>query len=83
MDTPEYHHTSFRGRANTLERTEQIRPPRRKRRGQDLNENAPPRWYATVRGMQLGLRGASINDGLFDLFPFLPTPASCRPLSLI
>ena len=40
MDTPEYHHTSFRGRANTLERTEQIRPPRRKRRGQDSGRRA-------------------------------------------
>ena len=35
METPPEYHQSFRGRANTLERTEQIRPPRRKRRGQD------------------------------------------------
>ena len=35
METPPEYHKSFRGRANTLERTEQIRPPRRKRRSQD------------------------------------------------
>ena len=41
METPEYQ-KSFRGRANTLERTEQLRPPRRKRRDGNRRAGSVP-----------------------------------------